>query len=254
MLLNIVQKILKRRNKTIVKKEEEYYYTIYNGFKIYSKSFKTFKKNGLFDKIFKDEIYNFKNTSESPRIIDCGANIGLATLYWKYKYPEAFIICFEPSKEVFQILEKNIEVNNIKKVELHNVALSSIEGELDFTTNENLSGSLFLGKDLEKKYKVKSTLLSNFINEKVDMLKIDIEGAEIEVLQNIESKLIHVENLFLEYHSFIQKNQQLSYVFSLLENNKFRYFLDGEYRLKTPLINQKVNLSQDLQIGIWAKK
>jgi hypothetical protein len=56
--------------------------------------------------IFEEEIYAFESEIEAPRIIDGGANIGLATLYWKRQYPEGQIMAFEPAPRAFESLKK----------------------------------------------------------------------------------------------------------------------------------------------------
>jgi len=68
--------------------------------------------------IFKKGIYDFK-CDRNPRIIDCGANIGLAIIYWKRKFPDAEIIGFEPDPEIFRVLKKNIRKQDYSGVSLY---------------------------------------------------------------------------------------------------------------------------------------
>ena len=65
----------------------------------------------------------------TPRILDCGANIGLATLYFKLLYPGACITCFEPGAEAFRVLEANISANQLEEVTAFPVALAREAGE-----------------------------------------------------------------------------------------------------------------------------
>ena len=68
---------------------------------------------------------------ESPkRIVDMGAHIGLATLYFAQMYPEAKIVAYEPDHANFELLTKNISENNLLNVELIQAAVAPTSGEL----------------------------------------------------------------------------------------------------------------------------
>ena len=207
-----------------------------------------------FDNIFIKEIYNFQSKRNSPFIIDGGANIGLACLFWKSKYPLSEILAFEPSQEVYHMLLDNLRNNNIDNVRALPYALYHCKAELEFGTNEGLSGSLILEKNLPRTYMVRTDLLSNYIDKPVDLLKLDIEGAEWDVLGEIENKLHFVDRLFVEYHSFENKPQELSELLGLLQRHGFRYHLSSEYEVASPFMGFKRSLSQDLQVNIWAVK
>ena len=149
--------------------------------------------------------YQISTTKKSPVIIDCGANIGLSILYFKKKYPTSKIIAFEPNPNVFAILKLNLEQNQIQGVELYNYCLSDSEGEIEFYINENLGsmeGSVLEERGGNKKLKVKAVRLSSYIKEEVDLVKMDIEGAEINVLDDLKrnEKLNSVNTYLIEYH------------------------------------------------------
>lgn len=248
-----VRKIIKKiiRRDTDLKKDGLYikHYSPFTIFSNYQKAL-----GFLFDQIFIDQVYNFQTKSKEPLIIDAGANMGFAVLFWKLKYPEAKIIAIEPSKEVFKVLEKNIIENKIRNVTTINKALWNKTTELEFTSDEKISGSLILEKNLETKYIVQTITLKEIIHSPVDLLKIDIEGAEIFILDQLEEVINFVSNIFIEYHSFIHQEQCLSKILSILENNNFRYYIEGEYKNPAPLTNLKVRLNQDLQLNIWGKR
>jgi len=149
--------------------------------------------------------YQISTTKKSPVIIDCGVNIGLSILYFKKKYPTSKIIAFEPNPNVFSILRLNMEQNQIRGVELYNYCLSDSEGEIEFYINENLGtmeGSVLEERGGNKKLKVKAVRLSTYIKEEVDLVKMDIEGAEISVLNDLKKndKLNSVNTYLIEYH------------------------------------------------------
>jgi hypothetical protein len=83
--------------------------------------------------------------------------------------------------------------------------LSDSEGEIEFYINENfgtMEGSVFEERGGSKKLKVKAVRLSSYIKEEVDLVKMDIEGAEIKVLDDLKrnDKLNFVNTYLIEYH------------------------------------------------------
>lgn len=223
----------------------------FNGRKVYSPSASclTLKRQ-----IIENEIYGFDSELDEPYIVDCGANIGLGILYWKMKFPHARIVAFEPSKLVFEALQRNVIEHSLEGVTLVNAAVSSQDGFSDFTGDEEVSGSLFLEKNLEERYPVRTTKLDRYLKDRVSFLKVDIEGEEINVFPQILKYIDRIDNLFLEYHSFQKMPQTLSTILHALESNGFRYYIEGEYRNRAPLLDDHVVKNQDLQVGIWAKR
>lgn len=74
--------------------------------------------------------YYFETSKANPVILDCGANIGLATLFFKWMYPHSEIHAFEPDGVTFELLKRNVEANNLHDVHLYNVALFNSSGRL----------------------------------------------------------------------------------------------------------------------------
>ncbi|MCI5055365.1 MAG: FkbM family methyltransferase [Flavobacteriales bacterium] len=174
------------------------------GFTVHAYSYRTL--HYLFKEIFVTQEYNFIVSKESPKIIDCGANIGMAILYFKKRYPNAHIRAFEPNPHVFELLEKNVKINGLENVELFNLCLSNEEGEMEFYMNEDhgtLVGSLKQARGGNAKISVKSKKLSSLIDsEEIDLIKMDIEGAEKEVISDLiaNDKLKIVHRFIIEYH------------------------------------------------------
>ena len=186
----------------------------------------------LFSEIFIQNNYFFSATSINPFIIDCGSNIGISILYFKKLYPQAKIIGFEPSSECFNVLTKNITDNNISQVTLHKKALSNKNGFCYFfdTTvgNGALNASILSDKETQQQSpKVVTARLSDFIVQPVDLLKIDIEGAERMVLEELDQsgKIHWIKEMVIEYHHHIPKTNEdvLSSFLAILEKNNFGY-------------------------------
>lgn len=90
-------------------------------------------------------------------------------------------------------------------------------------------------------------------NEQVDFLKIDIEGAETDVICS-SHKLDQVSQIFIEYHSFIDAPQHLSLLLSTLEKAGFRYYINRIYAPTNPYLQITDNQSMDLQLSIFATR
>lgn len=84
----------------------------------------------MFSEVFVRKEYEFITTSERPFIIDAGSNIGLATLYFKRRYPGARVVAFEPEPTAFALLETNVRNNDLRDVELVNAALGGKRGHV----------------------------------------------------------------------------------------------------------------------------
>jgi FkbM family methyltransferase len=201
--------------------------------------------------IFVDEIYK-QRLPERPYIIDCGANIGLSVIYMKRLYPDAEIVAFEPDKKNFELLEMNIKEFGFKQVELRNEAVWIENSMLNFSgkgsTESKLSIDYKSGSVL-----VKTVRLKDLIQKKTDFLKIDIEGAEFDVLNDLKGKLHLVENLFLEYHGNFNQNLELNEILSILLNSGFEYYIkEAAPVYKTPFFRSETNsYPYDLQLNIF---
>lgn len=164
----------------------------------------------LKDEIFKQEIYKLDLQTDSPIIFDLGSHIGLSILYFKFNYPNAQIIGFEPNPNIFPLLEENIYLNNLQDVELHNIALSDNNGVRDFYidnqydafSTSGFTPNAWNGKQSTTSICVKTEKLSQYINSPIDLMKIDIEGAERGVLMELEdeNKLRYIKNIIVESH------------------------------------------------------
>ena len=158
--------------------------------------------------IFGEDIYYVDLKNKSPLIIDVGAHIGLSTLYFKMIYPKAKIVAIEPHPELVEILKRNVELNRLENVEVIEAAVGNEEGERSFfidVDDEWLSSSSFSrgawnNTQENKEIKVNVVKLGGLIKKKVDLLKLDVEGAEEEVLLSLGNKLIMVEHILFEYH------------------------------------------------------
>ncbi len=193
----------------------------------------------LFTEIFVHKEYPFITDKTKPLIFDVGANIGMSILYFKMIYPQAKILAFEPNPSVFELLKKNVEENNLSDVTLFNIGLSNREGISEFFFDDNigiLSGSLLADRGGKTTTKIKLEKLSTYlIDSKADLIKIDVEGAEFQILEDLlETKTIqNTENYLIEYHHKVNNNKSIFSTFlSPFEANGFEYNMKTDYYKK----------------------
>lgn len=204
------------------------------------------------DELFVSETYRFATNNPKPYIIDCGANLGMSIIYFKKLYPDAIITAFEADEYIFSFLEKNIQSFKLKNVDLINKALWNEECEKDFWVEGGAGGRLESEKRGGKYNAVTCTSLKPILqSRKVDFLKMDIEGAEYEVLKDCEKELHNVDNIFIEYHSFSNQPQKLDEILNIIKNAGFRYHIKEAFVRNMPFIERNVNAGIDLQLNLF---
>lgn len=206
-----------------------------------------------YKEIFADESYRFTARVPDPLILDCGANIGTSLAWFRQTYPTARIIAFEAEPTIGAVLTRNLQRNHIGGVEVVQKAVWTDEGGLDFGSGEADAASLFseMGRRQVPSVRLRDYLLRE---ARVDMLKIDIEGAETAVLLDCRDALAHVQNMFVEFHAYIGHPQTLGAVVQVLEDAGFRYYIDSSQNRTKPLVNHRYrgNDQMDVQLNIFA--
>lgn len=192
--------------------------------------------------IFHDKIYNFDSEKIAPVIIDAGSNIGIGTIFFKLLYPQAKIWCFESDPNSFALLKKNVLQNCLRDVTLINAALASKPGIIEFYGQIDSKTPYSCGNSIIQSWgeqrsiydpeylqqntiKVTAVQLSNYINEEIDFLKLDIEGAERQVLEELGDKLNLVKEIFMEIHCSQDPKflNHLSSILAILKKYSFHF-------------------------------
>ena len=203
--------------------------------------------------IFVDEFYKFSTTDPKPVIFDCGTNIGTSVVYFRQNYPNARIVAFEADEHISATLQENLRQNQISGVEVITKAVWTNDKGIWFGSDQADSASIFSQTDrkLVPSIRLRDVLLRE---TQIDMLKMDIEGAESAVLTDCHDALGHVQNLFVEFHAYLDHLQTLAEVMKVLEDNGFRYYINTSQYRHAPLVNHryKGNDSMDLQLNIFA--
>ena len=183
----------------------------------------------LYKEIFLRLDYCFISPKPKPVIIDCGANVGMSILLFKFIYPDSVIHAFEPDPHAYKRLQKFVSCNHLSSVYLYNLALSNQDGMIDFYTNRDEHGlcmSSIAREGLHDKILAPCKRLSGYIQAPVDFLKMDIEGAEGFVIEDLCStkKLGMINEILMEYHHRIEsKSSELSRLLACFEEEGWNY-------------------------------
>jgi FkbM family methyltransferase len=205
-----------------------------------------------YEQIFRREIYRFVTTRDAPLIIDGGANVGLATIWFKRHYPSARVLAFEADPDVFAILKANCEALS-PDAGLIPKALWTAETTLRFRPEGVGAGRLLPdGGAGPEVVEVPTVRLRDFLDQEVDLLKLDVEGVETELLEDCKDLLGNIRNLFVEYHSFVGRTQTLDRLLAVLREAGFRVHVHSPSEAPSPLVSRPVYLGMDLQLNVFA--
>jgi len=174
-------------------------------------------KYGWFRAIY-HEIFNLldyykdrqKTINEGDVVVDLGGNVGIFNR-WAYSQGASKVISFEPDKRYFKLLSLNADPRSI----LFNAAVADTIGEFTLYQAEHLGGSTLLGSGDGVKYLVRTYTLNYLFDtgliDKIDFLKVDIEGAELHAFAGIsDDNLMKVRNIAMEYHhGHLDHNEEL---------------------------------------------
>jgi FkbM family methyltransferase len=191
----------------------------------------------LFEELFIARIYAVHLERDVPLILDCGSNIGMSIAFFRNEYPGAHIVGFEPDPANFKCLAANMQ-KNFSDVTLHEKALSDHAGVTSlFSTDQSRdSTTKTLFKDLLGNVNVRSNdisvvRLSDYVAESVDLLKLDVEGAETLILKDLveTGKIAFIRKLIVEYHDIGRgRGHTLSAFLKTLGEQGFLYTLAAQ--------------------------
>lgn len=172
------------------------------------------------NEIFCEDCYRICRLPPLCRVIDGGANIGSFSLFVKWLRPLAQIIAIEPSAGNLGYLRRNLADNKVQGVEILPVALGAAAGET-WIGGETSDGLRTGSRGSEC---VKVVTLGDVIQEPVDLLKLDIEGAELDVIRGAGKALSMVNRVVIEYHHRNGRLLQVPELLAVLRDQAFTRF------------------------------
>jgi precorrin-6B methylase 2 len=148
----------------------------------------------LYESVVVQRHYEFRAASPSPRILDCGAHVGLATVMWKRAYPHARITAFERNPRIFDALSWNVRTHRLSDV----VLVPEDSTALD---------------------------LRDHLCDPVDLLRIALGDAGVTAVLACAAELTNVERLLVEYRSADGTPRQLDQLLRVIARAGFRFHI-----------------------------
>ncbi|MER5704800.1 FkbM family methyltransferase [Micromonospora sp. NPDC002296] len=208
-----------------------------------------FEARFIYAEIFQDNNYDHAGLPEAPFVVDVGANIGLFSLFMKRRYPSARIAAFEPAPQNVEALRQNLALHRAEGVTIHPFCLGAEDqAEARLTYYPEMPGNSTLHpreKDLQRSlmgerlgddraaelftatevtvpvHRLSRVLAEHHGGETaIDLLKVDVEGAELDVLNGIDAAdWARIGTVLLEVTDFDGK---LTGALDLLHRHGFR--------------------------------
>jgi FkbM family methyltransferase len=242
------------------------------GFQIEIKNAREFMQKYMYFRGF----YEFRITSLIKKIlrtgdtfIDIGANIGWYTLLGaKLVGKTGQVITFEPAHHIYKHLKRNIDINSFKNIFLEKIAISDREDTvlLHTISNENIGlGSIIQSptvlKQSLKTETVKTARLENYLKEKsiekIRLIKIDVEGAEMKVLEGtreiLKNKLCDYLIVEVSDERLRSTNSSSNELFALLRDNGYKLSQIRLFKNKPLSIDSCARHSTSLTMDIFAE-
>ncbi|KAJ6784580.1 hypothetical protein PWT90_09627 [Aphanocladium album] len=215
-----------------------------DGFAVYANPAAKLEVEFIYKEIFVDKCYDIAPFPDNSFMIDAGGNIGMFTLYMKKKYPSSTILAFEPVPATFSTFQRNMKLHNISGVLAHQCGLGKTNTSMEMTFFPQMPGnSTLYGEDKENQMKfidkdhpiahlmqekqrvqVDVKRLSEFLDgipnlKRIALLKVDVEGAELDVLQGLDDKhWALIDNVVVEV---CDSKGDFTIAKALLESNGF---------------------------------
>lgn len=179
--------------------------------------------------IFGENCYYIELEKEDPVIVDLGAHIGMTVIYFKMLFPKARVIAFEPISSNYELLQKNIAENQLDDVETYQIVVAPKSGILRiqepvgegaWKSGAGIIPRGWKGIQTNQEIKVEAVGIQEVISQRIDIMKMDIEGMEYEVIRNMGPNIRNIKNLLIEVHP--RKDHRIEEIQKILTQNGFK--------------------------------
>ena len=231
--LHTLNKMIKKR-KTL--QDGTLFLELNDGTKFYSEEKGDFKCfYAMLEEQFVNNVYEkYYKLKKGDVVVDIGANIGIFTVK---AGNEGVVIAIEPEKNNLRVLERNIGINGLKNVVVIPKGVWSKKDKMRFYLTSTLSSSLVNNRRTDSKHtnkfiEIEVDTLDNMLKElrinRVDFIKMDIEGAEIEALKGLKESLknTNVKLAIAAYHE-VNGDATMKAIIPELEKLNFKVFAGG---------------------------
>jgi FkbM family methyltransferase len=169
----------------------------------------------LYDEVFLRRQYeSAKPLPAAPRIVDAGAHLGLASLFFLTRYPACRLTVIEANPRLAELIRINL-APWWSRLELVEAALSLSNGTVEFHVSRenllNVTGAI-VNRELQHQelstFVVPSVDARELLREPVDLMKLDVEGHEYELLELPLFEPGHIHNMVIEFHDVERRREQ----------------------------------------------
>jgi len=211
-----IESLYQKYNNLLITDHKNGFMVEFKGIKVYVESFEEFF---ILEEVFVNNDYRFLSKKDTT-VIDIGANIGISSLYFSLLEHVKAIYAFEPVIDTFEQANYNFSLNEgIRKVkQIKNIGLAGNNREATFLFNRAFKGNTGLrgilspsfkntNKSEERRVKLREASaeikeITGICSEQLLLVKMDCEGAEYEILQNLyDTQTLHlIDVLIIEWH------------------------------------------------------
>lgn len=183
----------------------------------------------MFEQIFVDKEYDIKVPFEPNYIIDLGANVGYASVFFANRFPRAKIFALEPEDGNFAIAQKNVQPYN--NITLIKGAVWNKPEQIN-VIDKGHGEAAYMIEPGEGKNAVRAYTISEIMNiagiKQIDILKIDIEGSEKEIFENGFEDWVPVTRLIIAETHDRYKSGASKVLFNAIGKYDFSLEISGE--------------------------
>jgi FkbM family methyltransferase len=208
----------------------------YRGFQISANPLDTVGRKVLSGTVYEPRVLEILNEAneDGDTVVEVGGHIGVHTLTIRENITsQGELYVFEADPENYSLLNHNLSQNNFSDVYSYNKAVFDDREEIKIFRNEGNTGASSVKRDLEDHYSVSCIRLSEFLNENslehVDLLKLDVEGAEYEIIRDVECCLDRIDQIVVELHSRDLSREQIKEIKEILSNQGDLKQIESEY-------------------------
>ena len=186
---------------------------------------------GIFRQVLIDEEYFFQSSVQPGLIIDAGANVGYASVYFASRFPDATIIAIEPDTDNFQMLQRNTAA--YPKVRCIRAGLWSRDCFLKISNPDDGACAFRVEESMDPENAIPAvtvdTLLESSGSDRIDILKLDIEGAERELFSahNSATWIDRTDLIMVELHDRLVPGCEAA-MLKAVQDSPFRFSERGE--------------------------
>ncbi len=187
-----------------------------------------YRDNGLHERKVTELI--LENCKRAKSFVDIGAHIGFFSCVVAKTFPKIDVHSFEMERQVFELLQKNVELNKTENIKLYNYAISDSKKTVYYEKSQQPNEKTSLCKKNDKSVSTKSIALDD-LGFVPDVVKIDVEGTELDVLKGMSKVLSRVKAVFIEIHPELYKRNEAEKILEFLKD--FRVYEICDHRRRS---------------------